>query len=78
MGVGGAQRDLEKNEMERIEGQRKVKSSNVLLLQTRGIHGNLVRAESFHTITGCQSEMERSSSRDLMSYILNFVMQPRR
>lgn len=62
-------------------GQRKVKSSNTLVLRARGIYGNLVRfkrAENLHTVTGCQCERQRSSSRDLMSYIVNFVMQPMR
>ena len=36
------------------------------------------RAENFHTVTGCQCERQRGSSRDLMSYIVNFVMQPMR
>lgn len=62
-------------------GQRKVKSSNTLLLRARGFHGKLVRfkgAEDFRTVTECQCERQRSSSRDLMSYIVNFVMQPMR
>ncbi len=77
-GAAGFSEEMKERGLKSV-GQRKVKSSNTLLLRARGIHGKPVRfkaAGNFHTVTGCQCERQRNSSRDLILYIVNLVMQP--